>query len=108
PPYLHEVPRLRALEPPAEEEPEESGSDATPAQKEESDIVDFPRFAAGWDIFELARLIAESPDEDPIRRVEREQVLYFLREHTSLDGRIPEEFDGLIRETFGDLADRWP
>ncbi|MGZ4462040.1 MAG: hypothetical protein ACXVZP_04305, partial [Gaiellaceae bacterium] len=106
PPHLHEVPRLRALDPPADEEPEESGP--APAQEEGSDVVDFPRFAAGWDIFELARLIAESPDEDPIRRVEREQVLYFLREHTSLDGRIPEEFDGLIRETFGDLADRWP
>jgi hypothetical protein len=79
---------------------------AQPQPATGSNLVDFPRFAGDWDIFELTQLMGEHEQQDPIRRVEREQVLYFLREHTSLDGRIPPEFDGLIRETFGELLDR--
>jgi hypothetical protein len=100
-------PSLREPAPPAPElEPRAEAEEPAAGSREESNLVEFPRFAGGWDIFELAQLTAESAEQDPIRRVEREQILYFLREHTSLDGRIPPEFDGLIRETFGELVDR--
>ncbi len=65
--------------------------------------VDFARAARGWDIWELSELVEETPGQDPAREEERRQILYHLREHTSVDGRIPPEFEDLVREAFGEL-----
>jgi hypothetical protein len=107
------VPPLRGLPAPTASEAEEPAEPQAEAEAQpprgqgaEANLVDFPRFAGGWDIFELTRLMAEYEHQDPIKHAEREQILYFLREHTSLDGRIPPEFDGLIEEIFGELVDR--
>jgi hypothetical protein len=47
--------------------------------------------------------VEEAPGQDPARQEERRQILYHLREHTAVDGRIPPEFEELIYEVFGDL-----
>jgi len=65
--------------------------------------VDFARSARGWDIWALSELVEGTPDQDPAREEERRQILYHLREHTTVDGRIPPEFEDLVLETFGDL-----
>jgi hypothetical protein len=59
--------------------------------------------ARGWDIWELSELVEETLGQDPAQEEERRQILYHLREHTAVDGRIPPEFEGLIYEFFGEL-----
>jgi len=65
--------------------------------------VNFARAARGWDIWELSELVEETAGQDPAREEERRQILYHLREHTTVDGRIPPEFEDLIHEAFGEL-----
>ena len=111
---------LRIVEPVRAEEDvktavEEAENDSTEAEKEEKPEaaggeeggsvvnVNFPRAARGWDIWELSELVEETPGQDPARQEERRQILYHLREHTSVDGRIPSEFESLIYDAFGEL-----
>jgi hypothetical protein len=65
--------------------------------------VDFARAARGWDLWALGALVDDTPDQDPAREEERRQVLYHLRQHASVDGRIPPGFESLIYEVFGEL-----
>ena len=65
--------------------------------------VDFARAARGWDIWELSALVEATPGQDPAREEERRQILYHLREHAAVDGRIPPGFENLIYEVFGEL-----
>jgi len=65
--------------------------------------VDFARAARGWDLWALGTLVDDTPDQDPAREEERRQVLYHLRQHASVDGRIPPGFESLIYEVFGEL-----
>ena len=75
----------------------ESGSEG------EGSVVGFPRGTRGWNIWELSELVDGTPGQDPAREEERRQILYHLREHTAVDGRIPPKFEGLILEIFGEL-----
>jgi len=68
-------------------------------------VVHLPRAIRGWDLWELSRLVEESHDQDKGRQEERRQILYYLREHTGVDGRVPAEFEPLIGELFADLID---
>ncbi|MGD0167220.1 MAG: hypothetical protein ABSC51_08025 [Gaiellaceae bacterium] len=81
------------------EKPDQTG--AAPPQG--GRLVSFPRAARGWDIWELGDLVDETPRQDPMREEERRQILYYLREYSTMGGRIPPEFEDLIYETFGDL-----
>ncbi len=65
--------------------------------------VNFARAAHGWDIWALDELVEETSGQDPAREEERRQTLYYLRQHTSVDGRIPPGFEDLIYELFGEL-----
>jgi hypothetical protein len=47
--------------------------------------------------------VEETPGQDLAREEERRQTLYYLRQHTSVDGRIPSGFEDLIYELFGEL-----
>jgi len=87
---------------PSEEQTEiEQGSGAEEGGSVVS--VDFARAAHGWGIWELSALVEDTPDQDPAREEERRQILYHLREHASVDGRIPPGFENLIYEVFGEL-----
>jgi hypothetical protein len=103
-----EAESLRAVEL-AEPEGEKNGSAEGEGEGEEGTslergrVVEFPRVTRGWDIWELAELVEETPGQDPIQQEERRQILYYLREHTRLDGLILPEFEDLVLETFGEL-----
>ena len=100
-------PAIRLIEPvEAEQAPgKEERQEPEPAEPaaEGGRLLSFPRGARGWDIWELSELVEEATGQDPVRQEERRQILYHLREHATVDGRIPPEFEGLIYETFGDL-----
>jgi hypothetical protein len=113
------APAIRLVEPLQAEEPEADSEERVeaeaPAQERKKDpvaasgaeeggsVVNFPRVARGWDIWELSELVEETLGQDPAQEEERRQILYHLREHTAVDGRIPPEFEGLIYEFFGEL-----
>jgi hypothetical protein len=82
-----------------EKEPPDSGVE------EGARVVDvnFARAAHGWDIWALEALVEDTPGQDPAREEERRQTLYYLRQHASVDGHIPPEFEDLIYELFGEL-----
>lgn len=87
----------------AEQESEDKPKDSGAEEGGRVVNVNFARAARGWDIWELSELVEETPGQDPARQEERRQILYHLREHTSVDGRIPPEFEGLIYDAFGEL-----
>jgi hypothetical protein len=69
-------------------------------------VVQLPRTGPQeWNLWELERLTRERTGDDPVRDEEREYLLVYLREFASPDGLLPVDFDGLVRESFGDLLD---
>jgi hypothetical protein len=101
PPTLVPVPEPETL-PEREPEPE---PELEPAAHEElaPTVVAFPRGSRSWDLWELDRLVEEHADDDPLATEERRAVLYYLRDHAALDGSIPDGFEAVVQETFGDL-----
>ena len=104
------APDLRLVDPAADDKQEEATekSDDKAADNGSEDggrlvNVDFARAARGWDIWALSALVDDTPDQDPAREEERRQILFHLRQHTSVDGHIPPGFEDLIYEVFGEL-----
>jgi len=56
-----------------------------------------------WNLWDLERLTRERSGDDPERSEERNYLLMYLREFASPDGALPVDFDGLVRDAFGDL-----
>lgn len=56
-----------------------------------------------WNLRDLETRAQERAGEDPIRDEERSHLLMYLREFANADGVLPADFDGLVRESFGDL-----
>jgi len=104
------APDLRLVDPAADDKQEEATekSDDKAADTGSEDggrlvNVDFARAARGWDIWALSALVDDTPDQNPAREEERRQILFHLRQHTSVDGHIPPGFEDLIYEVFGEL-----
>ena len=104
------APDLRLVDPAADDKQEEATekSDDKAADNGSEDggrlvNVDFARAARGWDIWALSALVDDTPDQNPAREEERRQILFHLRQHTSVDGHIPPWFEDLIYEVFGEL-----
>jgi hypothetical protein len=57
-----------------------------------------------WNLFELERLTRESAGDDVARDEERQFLLMYLREFADSDGQLPIDFDGLVRDSFGELV----
>jgi hypothetical protein len=57
-----------------------------------------------WNLWELERLTRESSGEDVARDEERQFLLMYLREFADSDGQLPIDFDGLVRDSFGELV----
>ena len=57
-----------------------------------------------WNIWELERLTREAAGGDAIRDEERSFLLMYLREFAGPDGELPIDFDGLVRDSFGQLV----
>ena len=62
-----------------------------------------PVQAQEWNLWELERLSRERGGEDPARDVEWGYLVVYLRDFARPDGTLPTDFDGLVRESFGEL-----
>jgi hypothetical protein len=58
-----------------------------------------------WNLWDLERASREYAGNDPVRDEERTFLLMYLREFADADGLLPVDFDGLVRDSFGDLVD---
>jgi hypothetical protein len=56
-----------------------------------------------WNVWELERIAREREGDDAIRDDELTFLLLELRQFANADGMLPASFDGVIRETFGEL-----
>jgi hypothetical protein len=57
-----------------------------------------------WNVWDLERLTREQAGDDLERDEERTFLLMYLREFAGPDGLLPVDFDGLVRDSFGDLV----
>lgn len=67
----------------------------------EAVVPDAPR---EWNLWELERLARDHTTDDLARNEERAYLLIYLREFAGPDGNLPADFDGLVRDAFGDLV----
>jgi hypothetical protein len=70
-----------------------------PPEPEPEPVVQGP--PREWNLWELERAARSAPDEE--RQEERTALLIHLREFANADGDLPIEFDGLVRESFGEV-----
>jgi hypothetical protein len=56
-----------------------------------------------WNLWELERVARAHATGDVARDEERSYLLMYLREFAGPDGVLPADFDGLIRDAFGDV-----
>jgi hypothetical protein len=97
---LQPVPDLEP-EPEAEPEPEPEPELEPAAAVVPIGIGAEPR---SWNLWDLERLSREHQSGDAIRDEERTFLLMYLREFAGPDGVLPVDFDGLVRDSFGDLV----
>ncbi|HKI91978.1 MAG TPA: hypothetical protein VJ986_06730 [Gaiellaceae bacterium] len=57
-----------------------------------------------WNLWQLEELVRASAGEDLIADEERNYLLLYLRDFADPSGELPLDFDGLVRESFGDLV----
>ena len=57
-----------------------------------------------WNLWDLERLSREVAGADAARDEERSFLLMYLRDFAGSDGLLPIDFDGLVRDSFGDLV----
>lgn len=57
-----------------------------------------------WNLWDLERLTREDAGSDPQHDEERRFLLLYLRDFADNDGLLPVDFDGLVRESFGELV----
>jgi hypothetical protein len=94
-----EPPRIVAVPtPPPEPEPE--------LEPERARVVAFIPANDGpreWNLWELERAARDHATDDIVRNEERSYLLMYLREFAGPDGVLPTDFDGLVRDAFGDV-----
>jgi hypothetical protein len=56
-----------------------------------------------WNLWELERAARDNATDDVARNEERSYLLMYLREFAGPDGVLPADFDGLVRDVFGDM-----
>jgi capsular polysaccharide biosynthesis protein len=59
----------------------------------------------GWNINELDALVTANGETHPDQVEEWHAYLFFLRDHASVDGELPRQFDSLVEEVFGALLE---
>ena len=96
-----EPPRIVAAPPPPPEpEPEPQ------PEPEAARVVSFLPASDGpreWNLWELERAARDHATDDVVRNEERSFLLMYLREFAGPDGVLPMDFDGLVRDAFGDV-----
>ncbi|HEX9598907.1 MAG TPA: hypothetical protein VF963_05990 [Gaiellaceae bacterium] len=96
-----EPPRIVAVPtPPPEAEPQ------LVPEPESARVVAFMPANDGpkeWNLWELERAARDHATDDIARNEERSYLLMYLREFAGPDGVLPTDFDGLVRDAFGDV-----
>lgn len=97
---------MRALEPEPEPETEpEPEPEPAPEPEPEPKVAYLPvnEEPREWNLWELERAARENVSDDVAKNEERAYLLMYLREFADSDGTLPADFDGLVRDAFGDL-----
>jgi hypothetical protein len=92
---------VEALEPEAKPEPE---PEPEPSAEPEVARVAVNHEPREWNLWELERVARDSVGDDVAKNEERAYLLIYLREFAGPDGTLPADFDGLVRDSFGDLV----
>ena len=102
PPLIAAAPPPPAPEPEHEPEPEPQPE---PEPKPEPAVAYLPvnEEPREWNLWELERASRDHASDDVVRNEERAYLLMYLREFAGPDGTLPVDFDGLVRDAFGDL-----
>jgi hypothetical protein len=82
-----------------------------PAPVAAAQVVSLPQRsyqARQWNIWDLESLARAGAQEHPERRDEWAFLFVHLRQFASADGVLPNDFDSLVRESFGELLERQP
>jgi hypothetical protein len=106
-----EPPRIVAAPPPPPEpepepQPEPEAERLPQLEPAGTGVVSFlpanddPR---AWNLWELERATRDHATDDIARNEERSYLLMYLREFAGPDGVLPTDFDGLVRDAFGDM-----
>jgi len=98
-------PRIMAV-PPPEPEPEPEPAPEPEPEPEPDRVVAFLPLSEDpreWNLWELERAARHHAGGDVDRDEERSYLLIYLREFAGADGILPADFDGLVRDAFGDL-----
>ena len=98
-----EPPRIVAVPPPPPEPEVEPEPEPEP---EPARVVAFIPANDGpkeWNLWELERAARDHATDDVVRNEERSYLLMYLREFAGPDGILPTDFDGLVRDAFGDV-----
>ena len=81
----------------------------SPAPGEPAAVVPFRRstfMPREWNLWELERLARDEGRRNPARGQEWSFLFLHLRQFAGPDGVLPADFDGLVRESFGELLER--
>jgi outer membrane biosynthesis protein TonB len=97
-----EPPRIAAAPPPPEPEPEPEPA-AEPEPEPTVAYLPLSETPREWNLWELERATRDHTTDDVARNEERAYLLMYLREFAGPDGVLPADFDGLVRDAFGDL-----
>jgi hypothetical protein len=107
---------VRALQPVPDPEPEpepepapEPEPELPPAAEEEPPEPTVVPIGVGsaprqWNLWDHERLTREHTGTDEARDEERSFLLIYLRDFAGPDGVLPIDFDGLVRDSFGELV----
>ena len=99
-----ERPQLTAV---PEPEPEPEPVPVVPEPAPEPSTVVPIGVGAGprqWNLWDLERLTREHAGDDVAQDEERQFLLMYLREFADSAGLLPLDFDGLVRDSFGELV----
>jgi hypothetical protein len=110
PDLVAERPQLTAVpepEPESEPEPAPAPVAVAPEPAPEASTVVPIGVGAGprqWNLWDLERLTREQGGSDVAQDEERQFLLMYLREFADSAGLLPLDFDGLVRDSFGELV----
>jgi hypothetical protein len=99
-----ERPLIAAAPPPPEPEPQPAPK-VEPEREPEPVVTYLPvnEEPREWNLWELERLARDHAGDDVAKNEERAYLLMYLRDFAGPDGNLPTDFDGLVRDAFGDL-----
>ena len=92
------------LEPLPDPEPEPEPVLAAPAEGAAVVPIGINSVPRQWNLWDLERLTRDASTGDAILDEERSFLLMYLREFAGPDGELPVDFDGLVRDSFGELV----